>query len=100
VTGRHEQSTARASTQPIELDERYGIHKISPLLTWTSADIWSYVRAHRLPYNPMHDSGYPSIGCAPCTRAVEPGQDERSGRWWWESADSRECGLQPRRPPP
>lgn len=101
VTGvRHEQSTVRASTQAIELDERNGIHKISPLLAWTSADIWSYVRANRLPYNPMHDSGYPSIGCAPCTRAVEPGQDERSGRWWWESADSRECGLQPRRPPP
>jgi phosphoadenosine phosphosulfate reductase len=99
VTGvRHEQSETRALTQPIELDERYNMYKVSPLLAWTNREIWAYIREHKLPYNPLHDMGYPSIGCAPCTRAVEPGQDERSGRWWWESADSRECGLQPRRP--
>jgi len=100
VTGvRHEQSEARAGTQPIEVDERYkNMFKVSPLLAWTNREIWAHIREKKLPYNPLHDMGYPSIGCAPCTRAVEPGQDERSGRWWWESADSRECGLQPRRP--
>jgi len=99
ITGvRHDQSQVRAAVQPIDMDDRYGIYKISPLLDWTLADIWAYVRTHKLPYNPLHDSGYPSIGCAPCTRAVEPGQDERAGRWWWESAESRECGLQPRAP--
>jgi phosphoadenosine phosphosulfate reductase len=100
ITGvRHEQSEARAQTQAIEIDERSNIHKISPLLHWTNREIWAYIRQHKLPYNPLHDMGYPSIGCAPCTRAIEPGQDERAGRWWWESPDSRECGLQPRRPP-
>ena len=59
--------------------------------------IWEYIRKKRLPYNTLHDSGFPSIGCAPCTRAVQPGEDERSGRWWWERNDSRECGLHPRR---
>lgn len=99
VTGvRREQSAERATTQPVEQDPRNGIFKVSPLLDWKIGEIWAYVRANKLPYNPMHDAGYPSIGCAPCTRAVEPGADERSGRWWWESPDSRECGLQPRKP--
>jgi phosphoadenosine phosphosulfate reductase len=100
VTGvRHEQSQVRAAGQAIDMDERYGIYKVSPLLAWTIHDIWAYVHAHKLPYNPLHDRGFPSIGCAPCTRAIEPGQDERAGRWWWESAESRECGLQPRTAP-
>jgi phosphoadenosine phosphosulfate reductase len=73
-----------------------GIKRISPLLEWTHDEVWSYIRANRLPYNPLHDQGYPSIGCEPCTRAVQPGEDSRSGRWWWENTDSRECGLQPR----
>ena len=97
VTGvRREQSAERAKVEPIAWDERYDMWKISPLLDWTEADINDYVKAQALPYNPLHDQGYPSIGCAPCTRAVEPGADPRSGRWWWENPESRECGLQPR----
>ncbi|MCC7464353.1 MAG: phosphoadenylyl-sulfate reductase, partial [Gammaproteobacteria bacterium] len=100
ITGvRHEQSKARAGTQAIEWDERYRMHKVSPLLAWTHEEIWEYVRSHGLPYNPLHDMGYPSIGCAPCTRAIEPGQDQRAGRWWWENPETRECGLQPKRRP-
>ena len=100
VTGvRHEQSEARAGTQALEWDERYRMHKVSPLLAWTHDEIWEYVRSRKLPYNPLHDAGYPSIGCAPCTRAIEPGQDQRAGRWWWENPETRECGLQPKRRP-
>ena len=100
ITGvRHEQSEARASTKALEWDERYRMQKVSPLLAWTQHEIWEYVRSRKLPYNPLHDLGYPSIGCAPCTRAIEPGQDQRAGRWWWENPDTRECGLQPRKPP-
>ena len=97
VTGvRREQSAARSAYLVSERDERYGLQKISPLLDWSADDVWTYIRAGALPYNPLHDRGFPSIGCAPCTRAIEPGQDERAGRWWWENPDSRECGLQPR----
>jgi len=100
VTGvRQEQSAARALIEASEFDPRFGMQKLSPLLLWTSDEVWTYIRARRLPYNPMHDVGYPSIGCAPCTRAIEPGQDPRAGRWWWESPESRECGLQPRKLP-
>ncbi len=97
ITGvRREQSATRALVSPVEWDGQNGLHKISPLLEWTERDIWEYIRALKLPYNPLHDRHYPSIGCAPCTRAVEAGQDSRAGRWWWENPDSRECGLQPR----
>jgi phosphoadenosine phosphosulfate reductase len=98
VTGvRREQSSTRAMAQPVEVDAANGgIARISPILDWTHEEIWDYIRARKLPYNPLHDQGYPSIGCAPCTRAVEPGADSRSGRWWWENLDSKECGLQPR----
>ena len=97
VTGvRREQSQARAGNQPLQLDTRNGLHKVSPLLDWTEAEIWEYIRVRQLPYNPLHDRGYPSIGCAPCTRAIQPGEDTRAGRWWWENAATRECGLQPR----
>ena len=66
----------------------------SPLAGWTRNDVWSYIRAHELPYNALYDLGYSSIGCAPCTRAVAPGEDERAGRWWWEEAHAaKECGL-------
>jgi len=100
VTGvRHEQSEERALTQAIQFDARYRVQKVNPLLPWTHEDIWAYIRAGNLPYNPMHDAGYPSIGCSPCTRAVEPGEDHRAGRWWWENPESRECGLQPRQLP-
>ena len=97
VTGvRHEQSEQRAAAQPIAQDEQSQLPKISPLLDWSEADVWSYIRGHQLYYSPLHDRGYPSIGCAPCTRATEHGQDHRAGRWWWENPDSRECGLHPR----
>jgi phosphoadenosine phosphosulfate reductase len=98
VTGiRRGQSASRALAAPVEWDKEYGLHKVSPLLDWSEKEIWDYIRKKRLPYNTLHDSGFPSIGCAPCTRAVQPGEDERSGRWWWERDDSRECGLHPRR---
>ena len=98
VTGiRRGQSASRALAAPIEWDAQYGLHKVSPLLDWSETEIWDYIRRKRLPYNTLHDSGFPSIGCAPCTRAVAPGEDARSGRWWWERADHRECGLHPRR---
>jgi phosphoadenosine phosphosulfate reductase len=98
VTGiRKGQSASRALAAPVEWDGQYGLFKVSPLLDWTEKEIWDYIRKKKLPYNTLHDTGFPSIGCAPCTRAVQPGDDERSGRWWWERSDSRECGLHPRR---
>jgi phosphoadenosine phosphosulfate reductase len=97
VTGvRREQSELRASAQPIEHDQQHGLDKVSPLLEWRSSEIWSYIRSNQLYYNPLHDRGYLSIGCAPCSRAVQPGEDHRAGRWWWERPSSRECGLHPR----
>ena len=100
VTGiRRGQSASRALASPVEWDGEYGLYKVSPLLEWSENEIWEYIRKKRLPYNALHDQGFPSIGCAPCTRAVQPGEDERSGRWWWERSDSRECGLHPRRQP-
>lgn len=98
ITGiRRDQSASRALAAPLEWDGEYGLHKVSPLLEWSEKDIWDYIRRKQLPYNSLHDTGFPSIGCAPCTRAVQPGENERSGRWWWERADSRECGLHPQR---
>jgi phosphoadenosine phosphosulfate reductase len=97
VTGvRREQSDARARGQAIEWDAQYGLHKVSPLLDWTEEHIWQYIRARQLPYNSLHDRSYPSIGCQPCTRAIQPGESRRAGRWWWEQPESRECGLHPR----
>lgn len=97
VTGiRRGQSASRAMSAAVEWDGEYGLHKVSPLLDWSEKDIWTYIRKLKLPYNMLHDIGYPSIGCAPCTRAVQPGDDARSGRWWWERSESRECGLHPR----
>ncbi len=97
ITGvRREQSATRAEGRPVEWDEQHGLHKVSPLLDWTEDQVWSYIRARHLPYNSLNDKGYPSIGCAPCTRAILPGEDQRAGRWWWESPESRECGLHPR----
>jgi phosphoadenosine phosphosulfate reductase len=97
VTGvRHDQSATRSAAQPTEFDAANGLAKISPILEWTHDEVWAYIRGKKLPYNPLHDEGYPSIGCAPCSRAVEPGADSRSGRWWWENSDSKECGLHPK----
>ena len=100
VTGvRHEQSATRAQAQSVEWDADNGLHKVSPILDWTEDQIWQYIRARQLPYNSLHDRQYPSIGCSPCTRAIQPGESRRAGRWWWERAESRECGLHPRAPP-
>jgi phosphoadenosine phosphosulfate reductase len=97
VTGvRHEQSAERARLRYEEWDAEHGLYKVSPLLEWTEAEVWQYIRGHALPYNPLHDRQYPSIGCSPCTRAIQPGESRRAGRWWWEQTESRECGLHPR----
>jgi phosphoadenosine phosphosulfate reductase len=97
ITGvRREHSKARSEGQAIEWDAQNGLHKISPLLDWTEEQVWSYIRARGLPFNSLHEKGYPSIGCAPCTRAVLPGEDHRAGRWWWEQPEQRECGLHPK----
>jgi phosphoadenosine phosphosulfate reductase len=95
MTGlRREQAVTRADVRKIELDRDHdNIIKINPLVDWTHDDVWSYIRKHNLPYNRLHKQGYPSIGCAPCTRAVKPGEDGRAGRWWWENPDTKECGL-------
>ena len=96
VTGlRREQSRTREGLEVRVWDPANQMEKFSPLLDWSEDEVWTYVHDNNVPYNSLHDSGYPSIGCAPCTRAVEPGGDMRSGRWWWESADSKECGLHP-----
>jgi phosphoadenosine phosphosulfate reductase len=100
ITGvRRDQSDLRAQAQPMVHDPQYGLHKISPLLDWTESEIWTYIRAGQLDYNPLHDRGYSSIGCAPCSRAVAAGEAHRAGRWWWEQSESRECGLHPRQRP-
>lgn len=95
VTGlRREQSVTRSGIAAIEVDADHGnIVKINPLLDWSEADLWDYANHERLPVNRLHRQGYPSIGCAPCTRAIHPGEDTRAGRWWWENAEHKECGL-------
>lgn len=91
---RRDQTESRAGAGMFEIDEQNGgILKINPLVEWTNEEVWDYIRKNRVPYNKLHDMGYPSIGCAPCTRAVKPGEDERAGRWWWESGSDKECGL-------
>ena len=90
---RRGQSVTRNNMQRVEWDERHGLLKINPLIDWSEEQVWVYVREHRVPYNKLHDQGFPSIGCQPCTRAVKPGEDIRSGRWWWEDPQHRECGL-------
>ena len=95
VTGlRREQSATRAAVAIAERDAAHGgIVKVNPLAEWTQAQLWEYTKAHQVPVNKLHALGFPSIGCAPCTRAVKPGEDLRAGRWWWESADHKECGI-------
>jgi phosphoadenosine phosphosulfate reductase len=92
ITGlRREQSSARAEV-PLA-DESAPLAKFNPLANWTWGDVWHYIVAHRVDYNPLHDQFYPSIGCAPCTRAISLGEDFRAGRWWWEAENAKECGL-------
>lgn len=95
ITGlRRESSVTRTAISPVEVDASHGgILKLNPLAAWTLNDTWEYVRKHKIPYNKLYDQGYSSIGCAPCTRAIEPGEDERAGRWWWENPEHKECGL-------
>ncbi|MBN1598800.1 MAG: phosphoadenylyl-sulfate reductase [Bacteroidales bacterium] len=94
VTGlRKDQSLTRFYTPLVEWEEQYKVIKANPLLSWTEKQVWAYIKKHNVPYNPLHDKGYPSIGCQPCTRAVKPGEDFRAGRWWWESPEHSECGL-------
>lgn len=95
MTGlRREQSVTRAEVRKVELDgDHSNIVKINPLADWSYNDVWDYIRRNAVPYNELHDQGYPSIGCAPCTRAVRRLEDVRAGRWWWENADIKECGL-------
>ncbi len=94
LTGqRREQSQTRAQLADAEYDGVFGLQKYNPLAAWTDKEVWSVIRALAIPYNPLHDRGYPSIGCEPCTRALRPGEDLRAGRWWWEQKLSKECGL-------
>ena len=95
ITGlRREQSVTRGLVQKVGIDRDHGrIVKVNPLTDWSEKEVWDYIRENQLPYNKLHDQGYPSIGCAPCTRAIKPGEDMRAGRWWWETPESKECGL-------
>jgi phosphoadenosine phosphosulfate reductase len=90
---RIEQSITRRDLEPITWDQTYGIIKVCPLTDWTTEQVWQYIHDHNVPYNRLHDVGYTSIGCAPCTRPVLPGEDIRAGRWWWEGPEHKECGL-------
>ncbi|MGI6233059.1 MAG: phosphoadenylyl-sulfate reductase [Prevotella sp.] len=93
---RREQSITRKDMQLVEWDDIHDKVKINPLINWSEQQVWDYIHKHHVPYNKLHDKGYPSIGCEPCTRAVKPGEDIRSGRWWWEDPQHRECGLHQR----
>ncbi len=97
ITGqRQQQSVTRQNLSPVEIDSHHdNMWKFNPLADWSLDSVWQYVREHGLVYNQLHDKGYPSIGCAPCTRAITQGENERAGRWWWESAENKECGLHP-----
>lgn len=95
ITGiRKEQNVTRLGAANVELDlANGGLIKVNPLVEWTREDVWNRIRERDIPYNVLHDRGFASIGCAPCTRAIEPGEDERAGRWWWETPEEKECGL-------
>jgi len=99
VTGlRREQAASRAEVRAVERDEANGgLLKLNPLAHWTNDQVWAFIREHDVPTHALHAQGYPSIGCAPCTRAVAPGEDARAGRWWWENEAQKECGLHHRR---
>lgn len=90
---RRDQSITRSEMQPIEWDETYKLIKLNPLIDWSEDQVRDYIKTQKIPYNPLHDRNYPSIGCQPCTRAVFPGEDLRAGRWWWENPETKECGL-------
>ncbi|MCC6445566.1 MAG: phosphoadenylyl-sulfate reductase [Armatimonadetes bacterium] len=100
ITGlRREQAVTRTRVEKVEPDSSHsGLVKINPIADWTEAEVWDYVKTNGVPYNKLHDQGFPSIGCAPCTRAVAPGEDTRAGRWWWENPETKECGLHVKQP--
>ena len=95
ITGlRRAQSVTRVEMSPLEIDAAHGgIVKINPFISWSDADVWGYAEKRRIPVNRLHRQGYPSIGCAPCTRAIREGEHPRAGRWWWEDPENKECGL-------
>ncbi|MBB6132315.1 phosphoadenosine phosphosulfate reductase [Massilia aurea] len=94
ITGqRRAQSATRAELAVQEDDLSHAMQKFNPLTDWSEENVWDYLRSNNVPYNALHDRGFPSIGCEPCTRAVQPGEDLRAGRWWWENPESKECGL-------
>lgn len=94
---RKDQSVTRFFTQVVEWDEGNRLLKINPLIDWREKDVWDYIKKHDVPYNKLHDQGFPSIGCQPCTTAIKPGEDVRAGRWWWEQPEQKECGLHVRK---
>jgi phosphoadenosine phosphosulfate reductase len=94
ITGlRKEQSDARQELTLLSVDTTTNLPKCNPLLNWSDKDVWAYLHQHEIPFNSLHSLGYPSIGCAPCTRAIQPGEHPRAGRWWWEADATKECGL-------
>ena len=94
VTGlRRDQAVTRGSLEMSSFDADFGLQKFNPLLEWSNNDVWIYIRQNNVPYNKLHDQFYPSLGCAPCTRSISPGEDIRAGRWWWEDPANKECGL-------
>ena len=94
ITGmRRDQAVTRGGLAVSAFDADHGLQKFNPLLDWSNAEVWEYLKQNDVPYNKLHDRFFPSIGCAPCTRSVTPGEDIRSGRWWWENPENKECGL-------
>ncbi|ASB49092.1 phosphoadenylyl-sulfate reductase [Alkalitalea saponilacus] len=90
------QAVTRSGINVVEWDENNNLVKVNPLAHWSEEQVWDYIHTNKVPYNTLHDKGFPSIGCQPCTRAIEPGEDVRAGRWWWENPDTKECGLHKR----
>jgi phosphoadenosine phosphosulfate reductase len=98
ITGMRAQQSATRDGLPVRaFDDGNGLEKFNPLSDWTEKEVWAYIKLNKVPYNALHDKFYPSIGCTPCTRNVTPGEDVRSGRWWWENPESKECGLHVRK---
>ncbi len=98
ITGMRAQQSATRDGLPVQtFDAGNGLEKFNPLADWSEKEVWAYIKQNGVPYNALHDKFYPSIGCAPCTRAVTPGEDVRAGRWWWENPETKECGLHVKR---
>lgn len=93
---RRSQAVTRRNVQPVEWDELNNLLKINPLINWNEEQVWKFIKANHIPYNKLHDKGFRSIGCQPCTRAIKEGEDVRAGRWWWENPETKECGLHKR----